>query len=70
MGEIRYVTLCALWVQAARRYARKDARINIQLSTADLEILNRRAGGKRLPYQGLIANILHKCVSRSTPQAH
>ena len=30
-------------VEAARRYLRRDARINIRLSTADLEMLKRRA---------------------------
>ncbi len=53
---------------AARRYLRKDARINIRLSTADLELLKQRAAEEGLPYQSLIASILHKYVSRSAPQ--
>lgn len=53
-------------MEAARRYTRKDARINIRLSTADLEMLKRRAAEEGLPYQSLIASILHKYVSRST----
>jgi predicted DNA binding CopG/RHH family protein len=52
-------------VQAARRYTRKDARINIRLSTADLEMLRQRAVEEGLPYQSLIASILHKYVSGS-----
>ena len=52
-------------VQAARRYMRKDARINIRLSTADLEMLKRRAVEEGLPYQSLIASVLHKYVSAS-----
>lgn len=52
-------------VQAARRYMRKDERINIRLSTADLEMLKRRAAEEGLPYQTLIASILHKYVSGS-----
>jgi predicted DNA binding CopG/RHH family protein len=47
-------------VQAARRYLRKDARVNIRLSTADLEMLKRRAAEEGLPYQSLIASVLHK----------
>jgi predicted DNA binding CopG/RHH family protein len=47
-------------VEAARRYLRKDARINIRLSTADLEMLKRRAAEEGLPYQSLIASVLHK----------
>jgi predicted DNA binding CopG/RHH family protein len=57
-------------MEAARRYTRKDARINIRLSTADLEMLKRRAAEEGLPYQSLIASILHKYVSRSKPQTN
>ena len=57
-------------VEAARRYMRKDARINIRLSTADLDMLKRRAAEEGLPYQSLIASILHKYVSRSAPQTN
>jgi predicted DNA binding CopG/RHH family protein len=57
-------------MEAARRYTRKDARINIRLSTADLEMLKRRAAEEGLPYQSLIASILHKYVSRSAPQTN
>ena len=52
-------------VDAARRYLRKDARINIRLSTADLEMLKRRAAEEGLPYQSLIASVLHKYASGS-----
>ena len=52
-------------VQAAKRYLRKDARVNIRLSTADLEMLKRRAAEEGLPYQTLIASVLHKYVSGS-----
>jgi predicted DNA binding CopG/RHH family protein len=52
-------------VQAARRYMRKDARINIRLSTADLEMLKRRAAEEGLAYQTLIASVLHKYASGS-----
>ena len=52
-------------VEAARRYMRKDARINIRLSAADLEMLKRRAVEEGLPYQSLIASVLHKYVSGS-----
>jgi predicted DNA binding CopG/RHH family protein len=50
-------------IEAARRYMRKDARINIRLSTADLEMLKQRAVEEGLPYQTLIASVLHKYVS-------
>lgn len=57
-------------MEAARRYMRKDARINIRLSTADLEMLKRRAAEEGLPYQSLIASILHKYISRSAPHTN
>ncbi len=53
-------------VQAAKRYLRKDARINIRLSSADLEMLKQRAAEEGLPYQSLIASVLHKFVSGRT----
>jgi predicted DNA binding CopG/RHH family protein len=49
-------------VDAAKSYLRKNARINIRLSTADLEMLKRRAADEGLPYQSLIASVLHKYV--------
>jgi len=52
-------------VEAAKRYLRKDARVNIRLSSADLEMLKRRAAEEGLPYQSLIASVLHKYVSGS-----
>ena len=48
----------------------QDARINIRLSTADLEMLKQRAAEEGLPYQSLITSILHKYVSRSAPQTN
>jgi len=52
-------------IDAARRYMRKDARINIRLSAADLEMIKRRGMEEGLPYQTLIASILHKYASGS-----
>jgi predicted DNA binding CopG/RHH family protein len=51
--------------EAAKRYTRKDARINIRLSLADLEMLKRRAVEEGLPYQSLIASVLHKYAAVS-----
>ena len=52
-------------VEAAKRYTRKDARINIRLSHADLDMLKRRAVEEGLPYQSLIASVLHKYAAVS-----
>jgi predicted DNA binding CopG/RHH family protein len=50
-------------MEAAKRYLRKDARINIRLSSADLEMLKTRAAEEGLAYQSLIASVLHKYVA-------
>ena len=46
------------------RYAkatfRKDRRLNIRLSSKDLEAIQKRAFAEGLPYQTLIASLLHK----------
>ena len=41
---------------------KKDARINIRLSSKDLRGLQKRALEEGIPYQTLIASILHKYV--------
>ncbi len=50
-----------------QRYAqatlRKDRRVNIRISSADLEALKKRALEEGIPYQTLIASLLHKFVS-------
>ncbi len=46
--------------QAAAKYLRKDARINIRISSNDLERLKQIAAYEGLPYQTLVASILHK----------
>jgi predicted DNA binding CopG/RHH family protein len=49
--------------EAARNYMGKDARINIRISTSDLSMLKIRAAEEGMPYQTLIASVLHKFVS-------
>ena len=50
-----------------QRYARatfkKDRRVNIRISGKDLEALQKRALEEGIPYQTLIASLLHKYVS-------
>ena len=49
-----------------REYAeatfRKDARLNIRISSKDLRRLQRRALADGIPYQTLVASVLHKFV--------
>ena len=42
---------------------KKDRRINIRLSSRDLESLQRRAMEEGMPYQTLVSSILHKYIS-------
>ena len=42
---------------------KKDKRINIRISGRDLAIIQRRALENGIPYQTLVASILHKYVS-------
>lgn len=41
---------------------KKDARINIRLSSNDLRRLQKKALAEGIPYQTLVASILHKYV--------
>lgn len=49
------------------RYAaatfRKDRRLNIRVSSKDLEAIQKRALEEGLPYQTLISSLLHKYAS-------
>ena len=48
---------------AARATAIKDRRVNIRLSSGDLSDLQVRALQEGIPYQTLIASIVHKYVT-------
>lgn len=49
--------------EAALSYMKKDARINIRLSGPDLKLIKRKAAEEGIPYQTLIASVLHKFVT-------
>ena len=48
--------------EAAEATFKKDARINIRLSSRDLRSLQARALKEGIPYQTLVSSILHKFV--------
>lgn len=48
---------------AARATATKDRRVNIRLSAGDLQDIQVRALEEGMPYQTLIASVLHKYVT-------
>jgi predicted DNA binding CopG/RHH family protein len=54
--------LLARHMEYAEATFRKDARINIRLSSKDLRSLQRRAISEGMPYQTLVASVLHKYV--------
>ena len=47
----------------AKATFRKDRRVNIRISSKDLEAIQKRALEEGLPYQTLIASLLHKFAS-------
>lgn len=52
-----------VYSEYARATFKKDRRVNIRISNKDLEALQKRALEEGLPYQTLIASVLHKFVS-------
>ena len=53
----------AKYQQVAKNTALKNKRINIRLSEKDLSSLKARSLEEGLPYQTLVASIIHKYVS-------
>jgi predicted DNA binding CopG/RHH family protein len=53
----------ACYRNIARETFREDARVNIRISSKDLESLKKRALEEGIPYQTLIASVLHKYIS-------
>ena len=49
--------------QYARNTLRKDSRVNIRISARDLEALQARAVEDGMPYQTLMASVLHRYVA-------
>ena len=51
------------YAKVARNTFRKDQRMNIRISKADMNGLKARAAEEGIPYQTLVASVLHKYVS-------
>jgi predicted DNA binding CopG/RHH family protein len=66
-GEWRSIEGWEVESQRYRQYARatfaKDRRVNIRISSKDLEGIQKQALEEGIPYQTLIASVLHKYVS-------
>ena len=65
-GEWRATTKKAdllKYQEAARYMMKKDARLNIRISSHDLESLQKRAMEEGLAYQTFVGSLLHKYVT-------
>jgi predicted DNA binding CopG/RHH family protein len=65
-GQLKSVatkTELAKFKSAARATAIKDRRVNIRLSSGDLNDIQVKALEEGIPYQTLIASVLHKYVT-------
>ena len=65
-GELKSVATkaeLAKFKAAARATAIKDRRVNIRLSSGDLSDIQVKALEEGMPYQTLIASVLHKYVT-------
>jgi predicted DNA binding CopG/RHH family protein len=51
------------YAEIARNTFRKDQRMNIRISKADMDRIKTRAAEEGLPYQTLVASIIHKFAS-------
>ena len=49
--------------EAAHEFLKKDKRINIRISSRDLNSLQKKAAKEGMPYQTLISSTLHKFVT-------
>jgi predicted DNA binding CopG/RHH family protein len=57
----------APYFRCAKAAFRKDRRLNIRLSSKDLEAIQKRALVEGLPYQTLISSLLHRLTPARLP---
>ena len=69
-GELKRVSNASKEIARLRQIAantfKKDARINIRISSKDLRALRKRALAEGIPYQTLISSVLHKYAEGRT----
>lgn len=58
-----YVNEATRFTEYAKATARKNSRINIRISSKDLDAIQKKALEEGIPYQTLIASVLHKYIS-------
>lgn len=57
------------YAEIARNTLRKDQRMNIRISKTDLNGIKAKAAEEGIPYQTLVASVIHKYVSGSLAAA-
>lgn len=66
-GEWRSIKNVKVEMRRAQGYARatflKDRRVNIRISSKDLEGVQQKALEEGIPYQTLLSSVIHKYVS-------
>ena len=66
-GEWKSVKKLGIHKKRFKKYAqatfKKDKRLNIRISSKDLEGIQKKAIEEGIPYQTLISSIIHKYVS-------
>ena len=55
--------------EIARNTLRKDQRMNIRISKRDLQGIKAKAAEEGIPYQTLVASVIHKYVAGSLTSA-
>ena len=66
---LRGKTVRNRYVRYATATFRKNRRLNIRLSSKDLEAIQKRALAEGLPYQTLISSLLHKFAAGRLKEA-
>ena len=56
--------------QAAKKFMKRDNRINIRISGSDLNMIRRIAIQEGLPYQTLLASVIHKFAAGRLSDNH
>ena len=72
-GELKSIASkseLAKFKAAARATGLKDRRVNIRLSSGDLSDIQVKALEEGIPYQTLIASVLHKYVTGRLTEKH
>lgn len=68
-NKASYFCATPLLRKAGENTFRKDKRINIRLTSHDLDGIQRKASRKGIPYQALISGLIHQYVEGDLMEA-